>query len=381
MIDCISFHDALAREGVGVCAGVPDSLLKQICACISDRSEDGRHLITANEGAAVAFAAGHYLATGEIGVVYMQNSGMGNVVNPLLSLVDEKVYSIPMLLLIGWRGEPGVKDEPQHVKQGEVTPALLDAMGIPHRILPDDTDGACGAVSEMLEMARTLGKPVALVARKGSFGAYDAASLAEVPGDLSMTREEAIGIILDELAEDQVVVSTTGMISREVFEQRELRGEGHERDFLTVGSMGHCSQIALGVAAAGREKRICCLDGDGALIMHMGSLAICGQYRGGNLFHIVLNNGRHDSVGGQPSAGFDIDIPAVAVACGYAAASTARTEAELQAELERLTGHVREGDPPVLLEVKVLPGARKNLGRPTTTPIENRDALMGFLHA
>ncbi|MBT8036540.1 MAG: phosphonopyruvate decarboxylase [Verrucomicrobiae bacterium] len=375
MIDCISFHQALSAAGLGLYAGVPDSLLKEICACITDQSPEGAHIIAANEGAAVALASGSYLATGKPGMVYMQNSGYGNTVNPLLSLADPKVYSIPMLLMIGWRGEPGIKDEPQHVKQGEVTLELLDVMGIPYEILPTETESAIQTMNQLVAQAMERHGPVAMIVRKNTFEKYESKSSQEKTWDLTLRRERAIGIILEEIDAQVAIVSTTGMASREIFEYRASRRQGHHRDFLTVGSMGHCSQIAMGVAVSNKGQHVCCIDGDGAVIMHMGSLAITGQYRGGNLLHIILNNGKHDSVGGQPTVGFEIDIPAIALACGYEDAVSVTSEQEIRDAVKKASSSGQL----TLIEIRVLPGARSDLGRPSTTPIQNRDAFMSHL--
>ena len=375
MLTCKTFYQSLTDVGVHFYTGVPDSLLKEICACITELAKKDHHIIAANEGAAIALATGSYLATGRLGMVYMQNSGLGNAVNPLLSLTDKKVYSIPMLLMIGWRGEPGLKDEPQHVKQGAVTLEMLDTMGIPYAILPDTDNEARAVLEKMKVKAQELQQPVALVVRKNTFASYDKQTKDDGCSQLTLKREEALEIVLDEIADDDVVVATTGMISREIYECRERNNQGHAQDFLTVGSMGHCSQIAMGIALSNRQKRVYCIDGDGAVIMHMGSLAIVGQYKGGNLIHIVVNNGKHDSVGGQPTVGFDIDIPAVAKACGYQEVVRVDSEDGIRQEMSRL----RELGAPVLLEIYVLAGSRPDLGRPTGTPVRNKEGFMNFL--
>ena len=266
MIDVKEAYEALVQSGIGMFTGVPDSLLKNICAYITDTAPKEKHIIAANEGNAVGIAAGHYLATGKPALVYMQNSGLGNTVNPLLSLADEKVYSIPMVLMIGWRGEPGVHDEPQHVKQGEVTLALLDAMQIPYIILEEVSQIAPIVASAMERKA-----PTAIVIRKGTFGSYKLKNART--NDNPLSREDALKLVIDHLQQDDVIVSTTGKLSRELFEYREARHDGHGHDFLTVGSMGHSSSIALGIALEKPQRRVFCFDGDGAFIMHTGALA------------------------------------------------------------------------------------------------------------
>ena len=372
MIDCAGFFDLLRHAGIGLYTGVPDSLLKDICAYITDHAPGDRHIIAANEGAAVAIAAGHHLATGETGLVYLQNSGLGNTVNPLTSLTDPQVYSIPVLLLIGWRGEPGVHDEPQHVKQGAITLAQLDTLGIPHTVLAPSLDEARGQLDAAVASMRETSAPFALVVRKGTFAPYKLRQAA--PNIHTLSREQAIVAILSQLGPEATVVSTTGMASREVYEYRANSGTGAGQDFLTVGCMGHSSQIALGIALARPGREVVALDGDGAVLMHMGSLAITGSRQPGNFRHIVLNNAAHDSVGGQPTAAGAIDLPAIARACGYRDAFTVRTAPELAEGLARL----RANAGPVLMEVLVNKGARADLGRPKSPPIENKRA---FMHA
>lgn len=387
MISNSDFLKTLQHEGVGFFTGVPDSLLKEICACITASVAPQQHVIAANEGAAVGLATGYHIATGRMAMVYLQNSGLGNTVNPLLSIADREVYSIPMLLMIGWRGEPGVKDEPQHVKQGRVQNGLLDAMELPYEVIGPDTRDYASVVRRLMTQAQQENRPVALVVQKGTFGKWEekgtgqggtATRTEERSGTSAapqMKREEALEAIIRSLDEDTVVVSTTGMPSREIFEIRARLNMGHQRDFLTVGSMGHCSQIALGAALSRPERTICCVDGDGALIMHMGSLAIIGANAPKGFKHIVINNGAHDSVGGQPTVAFGIDIPAIAMACGYRKARRVSDPAGLREALEWLA----RTDGPVLLEVQVARGARKDLGRPTRTPIQNKTDLMDHL--
>ncbi len=372
MISPQFFIEALREKGIDCFAGVPDSLLKNICAYITDHSDAAHNIIAANEGAAVGLAAGHYLATSQPACVYMQNSGEGNIINPLASLTDQEVYNIPVLLLIGWRGRPGVHDEPQHVKQGKVTTGLLNVMGVNYEVLSKEEDKAAKQI-EKAAKALANKEVFALVIEKDTFEDYKLQNVEE--NDLTMTREEAIQTVAAALGEKDCIVSTTGMISRELFEYRAAMNQGHERDFLTVGSMGHASQIALGIAMAKPDRKVWCFDGDGAAIMHMGSMAIVANKAPKNYVHVVFNNGAHDSVGGQPTVGLKMDLPAVAKAVGYKAIYSVETKEYLKELLDKIKN--QEG--PVFLEVKVKKGNRKDLGRPTTTPIQNKVALMGFL--
>lgn len=373
MISPKLFYDELNNHGVEFFTGVPDSLLKSLCAYIADNTPAERNIIAANEGGAVGLAAGYHLATGRIPVVYMQNSGLGNTVNPLLSLTDKLVYNIPVLLIIGWRGEPGVKDEPQHLKQGLVTEALLDAMGIRHEVLVDDESALADQVNGAIQYIKQSDEAFALIVRKGTFASYKLQTAVSAP--LSLPRERAIQLIASSLTVHDAIVSTTGMISRELFEYREAVGMGHQQDFLTVGSMGHASQIALGIALNQPDRRVFCFDGDGATIMHAGGLAIIGSMSPANYYHVVFNNGAHDSVGGQPTVGLNVDIPAMGRACGYKTVTSVDSEEDLMNQLS----HLNQCETPLLLEVRVKKGSRADLGRPTTTPIQNKKALMDFL--
>lgn len=360
--------------GIGFFAGVPDSLLSPLCACVAARTPDRGHCISANEGAAVALAAGSYLAQGKPALVYMQNSGLGNAINPLLSLADDSVYGIPMLLLIGWRGEPGVEDEPQHLAQGSATLPLLEAMGITHYRLPTDTDAAIALLLRAREKSIEHQKPVAILAGKNAFtpcpSEHDAGER-----ELPMAREEAIRTILESMEPGTTVVSATGMISRELYELREQMEEGHDCDFLSVGSMGHCSQIAMGIALAKPGKRIFCLDGDGSAIMHMGSMAITAQSDATNLAHIVLNNGSHASVGGQPTCGFQISFADIARGCGY---QSVRSVVDGQGIRDAMNG-IKADAGPAFLEIRVHPGSRAGLGRPGMSLSEQKENFMRHL--
>ena len=373
MINPKYFIETLRGYGIEFYAGVPDSLLKNVCAYITDNIDAKHNIITANEGAAVALAAGYHLATGNIGAVYMQNSGEGNVINPLASLTDKEVYNIPILLIIGWRGRPGLHDEPQHVKQGKITTGILNVMGINYEVLSKEEDKASHQIDKAVNSIKATGEAFALVIEKDTFDTYTLQHVKE--NNLPMTREDAIQTIAASIEANDVIVSTTGMISRELFEYRSAMSEGHERDFLTVGSMGHASQIALGIALEKPERRIWCFDGDGACIMHMGSMAVVASLAPQNLVHVVFNNGAHDSVGGQPTVGLQIDFPGVAKSVNYKNVFSTSSKDALRQSLKDIAG--MEG--PIFLEVKVKKGNRKDLGRPTTTPIQNKDALMAFL--
>ena len=368
------FIDALEHEKIDFFSGVPDSLLSPFCDAIVNRfgTFSKNHVIAHNEGGAVALACGHYMATNEIACVYMQNSGIGNAVNPIASLAHPKVYGLPILFVIGWRGEPGTHDEPQHVFQGEATLQLLTDLGIEYLVVRDNTSISSieEALSDFMKVAAE-GKSAAFVIGKGAF----TGDSHLYTNGYSLNRERAIELIAKAAANDPIV-STTGKISRELFEIRERNSESHEKDFLTVGSMGHSAMIALGVALAKPGLRVWCIDGDGSVLMHMGSLGIVGRMAPNYFIHVVLNNGAHETVGGMPTAVEKLDITSIACACGYSYVYSVEDEGSLIQALE----DAKRQNGPILIEARVTLGSRSDLGRSTTTTHDNRDAFKRYLH-
>lgn len=361
----------LKVTGAEFYTGVPDSQLKALCDYLMDTYgiDQEHHIIGANEGNCTALAAGYHLATGRIPLVYLQNSGEGNIINPAASLLSDEVYAIPMIFVIGWRGEPGVKDEPQHIYQGKVTLKLLEDMDISTFVIdPEVTEERLCDVMAGFRKCLKNGKSVAFVIRKGALTYTGKTTYAN---DHPLTREEIIEHIVHVSGKD-AVVATTGKAGRELFELRERNGEGHEHDFLTVGSMGHSSSIALGIALNKPEKRVWCVDGDGAVLMHMGALAVIGTYRPLNMIHIVINNGAHESVGGMPTVADKVDLAGVARACGYPHVVTVNCAGELDRELRQAASRNELS----FVEVKAAIGARSDLGRPTATPVENKQKFM-----
>lgn len=353
--------------------GVPDSQLRALCDWLMKNKNIGsEHIIAANEGNCTAIAAGYYLATGKIPVIYMQNSGIGNAVNPILSLTSEKVYGIPGIFIVGWRGEPGVLDEPQHIAQGELTVRLLEDLGIKVSVIdsetsPDDISRELEESGEWFARGRSLAFVVKKNALKNDIK-------MQYKNPYALLREEVIECIT-EISEQDVIVATTGKAGRELYEIRERKGQSHKYDFLTVGSMGHCSSIALGIALNKPDRKIWCIDGDGAVLMHLGAMAVIGNRKPNNFVHIVINNEAHESVGGMPTVAATMNIPQIALGCGYESAASAETMEELRQQLQ----HAKAAGVLSLIEVKCAVGARADLGRPKTTPKENRDNFMKFL--
>ena len=354
--------------------GVPDSQLRSLCDYLMDKYgiDSKHHVIAANEGNCVALAVGYHLATGKVPVVYMQNSGEGNVINPIASLLNEKVYSIPCLFIVGWRGEPGVHDEPQHVYQGEVTVTLLEDMGIKTYILDKNvSESQMATWAEEWKPLFEMGKQVAIVVKKGAIE-YDKS--VKYTNSNTMLREEIIEHIVAVSGKDPII-STTGKASRELFEIRERNKQGHNYDFLTVGSMGHCSSIALGVAVNKPQTKIWCIDGDGAALMHMGAMGVIGSVQAKNLVHVVINNGAHETVGGMPTVASNLDFVSIAKACGYSRAVRVESFEALDEQLKL----AKQRDELTFIEITAALGARADLGRPTTTALDNKKNFMEYL--
>lgn len=374
MINVKEFEEFLQEIGVGFYTGVPDSQLKAFCDYLENKYSIGKnHIIAANEGNAVALATGYHLSTGKYGLVYMQNSGLGNAVNPITSLTHPEVYNVPVVYVVGWRGQPGVHDEPQHIKQGAATCDLLDLLDITFQVLTKDT--TMEEIREYFEdnFKEKLenGESISYVVSKGAFESFK----TEKSNDYTLSREDAIKTIVDNLTLEDMIISTTGKASRELFEYREEKKQGHSNDFLTVGSMGHSSSIALSIALNHEDRRVFCFDGDGAFLMHMGSMALVGANKPVNYYHVLFNNEAHETVGGLPTVMGLIDIENIAISCGY----NEVFHADSKESLQKVMQDYLSSDGPVLLIVNVSIGSRSDLGRPTTTPIENKEAFMNKL--
>ncbi len=369
MIDPQKLLNACLNEDISFYTGVPDSLLKDFCACIENELDSHSHIISTNEGSSLSLGIGYHLATNKIPLIYLQNSGIGNLINPLLSLADPEVYNIPLIIMVGWRGEPGVKDEPQHIKQGKITDSLIKTMGYEYEILENDQNEA---ENQIRELAKNISSPHFLLVKKGTFANYDYTNKSVFLNGFK--REEAIRGVVDLISEDDVIFATTGMISRELYEYRVKKLKNEKPNFLTVGGMGHCSQIALGYSHYKSGNRVFCFDGDGSVLMHMGGLGIIGQSKVTNFNHIIFNNSAHDSVGGQPTIGGEINFEKIAIGLGYDGYQLIESQNQLTKELS--DSFFSQGK--TLMEIRVEQGNRSDLGRPIETPIENKINLMNL---
>lgn len=373
-MNCSEIWDIFEKNNYKFFTGVPDSTFKAWMSFLDENHGNGLdNIISSNECEAVAIATGYHLATNKIGVVYMQNSGFGKTVNPITSLADSEVYSIPMLLMIGWRGEPGKKDEPQHKKMGRVMIPILEALEISYSFLPETASEFEELLQKISFFFKENKKPYALIVKKNLIEPFTNSKRKETIYE--MTREEVLKIIIDSFNGDEVIVSTTGKTSRELFELRIARGED-PRDFYTVGSMGCTSSIALGIALNSKKKTVV-IDGDGALIMQLGALTTIGHYHPENLYHILIDNNAHESTGGQPTVSDTVNFKEICLGSGYKSVYLANSREDLKIALEKM--FKEEGKGPSMLIVKVKKGSREDLGRPTTTPIQNKEFFMKSL--
>ena len=367
MLSPIVFFNFLKKKGISFYVGVPDSLLKNFCHYVSNKVSKKNHIISANEGSAIAIASGYNIATRKIPLVYLQNSGLGNTINPILSLSDKKVYSLPMLIMVGWRGQPGIKDEPQHISQGSCTISLIKSLKKKYKILNGNFKSDLLKTNSALKIAKKNQEPVFLIVKKNTFE-----KIIEPKKDQSnlISREEAIDLITSVFKKNIKIISSTGMISRELYEIRKKQNDKSFNDFLTVGSMGHASQIALGISL-NSKKKIICLDGDGAFLMHMGGVSTIGDLKIKNYLHIVLNNFSHDSVGGQPTSAKTTSLSNIAKACGYKnIIGPLKSKTQI---IKKLNYMLKKKTGPSFVEILVKKGFRKNLGRPKEKPIENKN--------
>ena len=374
MLDQAKIYNSLVKNSVSFFTGVPDSYLNGFCNYILKNAPANKNIIAANEGNAIGIAAGHYIATKEIPLVYMQNSGLGNTINPLASLCDEKVYNIPVILLIGWRGQPNTKDHPQHELQGIITPKLLEVMNIPYAILEDDYEKSSEMIVKAIKQAKVSRRPYALVAPKGIMAGEKLNNKDET---YPLSREEAIEIVLNEMPKNTVYCATTGRATRELFFLRERRNESKNNDFLNVGSMGHASSVALGIALEKPDRKVVVFDGDSAAIMHLGALTMMSKTNVPNYIHLILNNGAHESVGGQPSAGHLIDFTKIAEACGYNTVGKAVTNKE---ELVKALNKLKDSSKASLIDVRIHKGLNGKLPEIVFSHKDAIDALINELN-
>lgn len=371
MIPPERFYNHLVARGIDFFTGVPDSLMKHFLQYLHTNVEPKRHIIAANEGLAVALAAGYYFSTGRLPLVYLQNSGLGNTINPLTSLADKEMFGVPMLLLIGWRGEPGEKDEPQHKKMGRITQQILETLEIPFFILEQEEVASLELVNKAIETAVIAQQPVALLVKKGLF---EPAKNSFTENAYELSREYVLEHLMNVFSGQETVVCTTGETGRSFYEINRRQGHLIKKELLSVGAMGLAAHIALGIDLW-QDERVVMLDGDGALLMHLGSLPATGKLTKKSFVHIVFNNGCHASVGGQPTLGFDIDFCTIAKACGYTTTFRIENKQSLQLWLDQ-SFNTQERQ---FVEIRINTAVSDHLPRPSGEPADWKNTLMSAM--
>ena len=372
MIKASQLINLLTKEELNFITGIPCSILKDFLSGLSEKKGQIEHIIATSEEEAMSIGVGYYLATAKIPIVYMQNSGLARSVDVLTSLANKEVYNVPILLLISWRGDPSKKDEPQHLKMGKITPKILKTLNIPYTVLSDSKPKIVKEIKVAKKYLENNSLPYAIIIKKGLIKPDQTKKQKDV---YLLSREETIKIIINNLKNDEVIISTTGKTSRELFEYRETKKQSHKTDFYTVGSMGCSAAIALGIALGKPKKKIFVFDGDGSVLMQMGSLATIGHYLPKNFYHIIFDNNTYDSTGGQKTVSDTVNFNKIAFACGYKNVKTVFT----QKKLVNIIQNLKMSSGPKMLVIKIKNGSRKDLGRPTITPSENKKLLMNFL--
>ena len=361
MINAKYFIEQLKNLDINFYTGVPDSLMSEFSKSLHFDFNDENHIISTNEGSALATGMGYYLATGKYPLIYLQNSGLGNIINPYTSLLHEEIYKIPFVLLIGWRGEPGTKDEPQHIFKGKITKNLLKILEINYKVVNAESN-----INEVLKEARHFldkNKPVALLLQKNTFELDNRAF--EVDNKLPK-RKDALEAVVNKFDSNSLFISTTGKLSRELYELRNKNDETND-DLYIVGGMGHASAIALGLLQNINDRNIICLDGDGSVLMHTGNLSLLGSENYKNFIHVLFNNSSHESVGGQPNRYKYIDGQKMFESFGYKNTFSFSNLSDLQnLNIEKLDG-------PIYIEISVQNSSDSNLMRPNKTPIQNKN--------
>ena len=359
------FVTTLEDAGFSPFMGIPCSVLKPLLDYIADGNCSTRNYLCSSEGDAMGLAAGFSLS-GKLPVVYMQNDGYGNAINPLSSLL--LLYKLPVLLLISWRGEPGAKDAPQHAVMGSVILSLLDTFEIPYIVLDNEERNLKDSVTRAKNHCMAESKPFAFVIRKGYFDRYNA-SISQSNTMLNR-RLEYIRLLSAKLQPNDVLLGTTGFAGREMYQIVTHKGK-----FYMMGSMGCLASLGLAIALEQPDKRIILLDGDGAILMKMGALATVGYHRPSNLIHICFDNRSYESTGGQPTLSTTVDLRAVAKACGYTTVHNIKTTGEFEAMWNNEAKYPK----PHFLHIEINPGTEEELARPSISPEEMRDCFRAFL--
>tara|TARA_B100000767_G_scaffold264583_1_gene279642 strand:- start:1612 stop:2724 length:1113 start_codon:yes stop_codon:yes gene_type:complete len=368
MIDINNFIKHLKKNDLDFCCGVPDSLLKDLCFAFENKYKKN-HLVAANEGSAVGLGIGYHLSTKKIPLIYLQNSGLGNAINPLISLSGSNVYKIPLFLIIGWRGEKHKTfvDEPQHIAQGKVTEDFLKKLGIIYKIVDANTDYK-KQINILKNFANKNQRVVALLIKKNTFknNVKKSNQISKV-----YEREKYLNLLIDILPKNSIIVSTTGILSREL---NEIINTSKKKInfFMCVGGMGHAISVASGLALK-LKKKVFCFDGDGAATMHLGSLSSSSKIK--NIIHILFNNHSHESVGGQDNAAKHVKFFRIAKEFGYKNSYLCKNGKELNKIINKSIKSKYNS----FIEIILNKGHRKNISRPSRNMILLKNNFMNSI--
>ena len=355
MIKVESLVKILKRNKSTFFTGVPDSVLKELSYTLQNKDKK-EHIIATNEGTAVSIGIGHYLSTKEVPCVYMQNSGLSNALNPLLSIAHEKVYAIPLILIIGWRGSPRIKDEPQHNVKGKITESILKLLNIKYTILRSIND--LDKFEKQIKFSKKKNSIVACLIEQGTLEKID--RIKKNSDFYKLNKELFLKTLLQSLDKNTKVISSTGYNSRELMHIRSKYKIIKTKDFYMVGGMGHTSSVALGYSLTSKKK-IICIDGDGSFLMHLGAIKTAGTFANKNFKYILLNNNSHDSVGGQNTYANNINFEKLSKSLGFKKFYSIKNDKNLKKTIKTFLSD----DTLSFLEVKVSNSKIKNLPRPT----------------
>ena len=352
MIKVDALINLLKKNNTNFFTGVPDSVLKELSSYLKNKRN---HIIATNEGAAVSIGIGHYLSTKKIPCIYMQNSGLSNALNPLISIAHKKVYSIPLILVIGWRGSPRIKDEPQHNVKGKITQQLLKLLNIKYTVLKSNKDFA--KFDKQIKYAKKSKSIVACLIERGTLQKIIKSNSKK--DFYNLDKEFFLKKLLEELPSKSKVIASTGYNSRELMYLRKKFNFNNSKDFYMVGGMGHTSSVALGFSLSSKNKTFC-IDGDGSFLMHLGSIMTAGNFANKNFKYILLNNNTHDSVGGQSTNADNIDFDRLSKSLGFKKFYSIKKKQNLR----KIIKNFIKINSPSFLEVKVTNSKIKKLPRP-----------------
>ena len=354
MIKIDSLINVLKKNDINFFTGIPDSILIELSRFLQNKNKR-KHIRATSEGSAISIGIGHYLSTKQVPCIYMQNSGLSNALNPLISITSKKVYNIPLVLIIGWRGSPRVKDEPQHNVKGKITESILKLLNIKYTIVRSGND--LSQFNKIVKNAKKNNNIAACLIEQGTIKKIK--KTYNKKNFYKLNKELFLKTLLETLEKNSKVISSTGYNSRELMYLRNKYKLINTKDFYMVGGMGHTASVALGYSLSTKKKTIC-IDGDGSFLMHLGSIKTAGTFANNNFKYILLNNNSHDSVGGQNTYANNIDFEKLSKSLGFKKFYKIKNNKNLKQNIKRFL----KGNNLNFLEVKITNSKIKNLPRP-----------------